>query len=68
MLQVQEIRQKLVLDRPATCQIKVPGHVDESWSDWAGGGMTITTLTGTVDQAAWHGLLCRLVTPGHEQL
>jgi hypothetical protein len=60
-------RQRLTLDRPATYQIKVPGHIGESWSDWAG-GMTITvesegddppitTLTGTVDQAALQGLL-----------
>ena len=55
------------MDRPATYQIKVPGHLDESWSDWAGGmtitveregdDLTVTTLTGTVDQAALQGLL-----------
>ena len=67
-------RQKLTLDRPATYQIKVPGHLDERWSDWAG-GMTITvesegdgppttTLTGTVDQAALQGLLRRLYSLG----
>jgi hypothetical protein len=67
-------KQKLTLDRPATYQIKVPGHLDESWSDWAE-GMTITvesegedppvtTLTGTVDQAALHGLLRRLYSLG----
>ena len=65
----------LTLDQPATYQIKVPGHLDESWSDWAG-GMTITveseddgppttTLTGTVaDQAALQGLLRRLYSLG----
>jgi hypothetical protein len=68
---VKKVRQKLTLDRPAVYQIKVPGTLDESWSDWAG-GMTIavesegddppiTTLTGTVaDQAALQGLLRRL--------
>ena len=67
-------KQNLTLDRPATYQIKVPGHLDESWSDWAD-GMTITvesegedppvtTLTGTVDQAALHGLLRRLYSLG----
>ena len=67
-------RQKLTLDRPATYQIKVPGHLGERWSDWAG-GMTITvesegdgppttTLTGTVDQAALQGLLRRLYSLG----
>ena len=67
--------QKLTLDRPATYQIKVPGHLDKSWSDWAG-GMTITveggdesppvtTLTGTVaDQAALQSLLRRLYSLG----
>lgn len=67
-------KHKLTLDRPATYQIKVPGQIGESWSDWAG-GMTITvesegddppvtTLTGTLDQAALHGLLRRLYSLG----
>ena len=71
---MKEDKQKLTLDRPATYQIKVPGHLDDSWSDWAE-GMTITvesegedppvtTLTGTVDQAALHGLLRRLYSLG----
>ena len=71
---MKEDKQKLTLHRPATDQIKVPGHIGESWSDWAG-GMTITvdsegdsspvtTLTGTVDQAALHGLLRRLYSLG----
>ena len=71
---MKQIRQKLTLYRPATYQIKVPGHIGESWSDWAG-GMTITvegegddppvtTLTGTVDQAALQGLLRRLYSLG----
>jgi len=66
--------QKLTLDRPATYQIKVPGHIGENWSDWIG-GMTITveiegddqpvtTLTGTLDQAALQGLLRRLYSLG----
>ncbi|MFN2219140.1 MAG: DUF4386 domain-containing protein [Anaerolineae bacterium] len=47
-------RQQPTLHRPATYEIKVPGHIGEQWSDWAG-GMTIavegeappvTTLTG----------------------
>ena len=68
-------KQKLTLDQPAIYQIKVPGHLDESWSEWAG-GMTITvesesdsppitTLTGVVaDQAALQGLLRRLYSLG----
>ena len=58
----KEVKKKLTLDRPATYQIKVPGHLDESWSEWAGGmtvivesdrvDLPVTTLTGTFDQAA----------------
>ena len=69
-----KVRQKLTLDRPATYQIKVPGHIGKSWSDWAGGmtitvesegdGPPVTTLTGTVDQAALQGLLRRLYSLG----
>ena len=71
---MKEVKQKLTLDRPATYQIKVPGHLDESWSDWAGRmtitvesegeGLPVTTLTGTVDQAALQGLLRRLYSLG----
>ena len=71
---MKRIRQKLTLDRPVTYQIKVPGHIGESWSDWAegmtiaveseGDGPPITTLTGTVDQAALQGLLRRLYSLG----
>ena len=57
-------------------QIKVPGHIGESWSDWAGGmtitvesegdGPSITTLTGTVaDQATLQDLLRRLTFAQH---
>ncbi len=71
---MKEIKQKLTLDRPATYQIKVPGHLDERWSDWTGettvtvgsddDGLPVTTLTGTVDQAALQGLLRRLYSLG----
>jgi len=71
---IKKAKHKLTLDRLATYQIKVPGHLDESWSDWVG-GMTITvesegdgppatTLTGTLDQAALQGLLRRLYSLG----
>jgi len=72
---MKEINQKLTLAQPATYQIKVPGHLDRSWSEWAG-GMTITvegegdsppitTLTGIVaDQAALQSLLRRLYSLG----
>ena len=70
----ENAKRKLSLHRPVVYQIKVPGQLDESWSDWAG-GMTITveregddppvtTLTGTIDQAALHGLLRRLYSLG----
>jgi hypothetical protein len=68
------IKQKLTLDRPATYQIKVPGELDRSLSECAGGmtvkvgsegdGLPVTTLTGTVDQAALQGLLRRLYSLG----
>ena len=71
---MKEDKQKLSLDQPATYQIKVPGELDESWSEWAG-NMTITVesegdappvtiLTGSVDQAALQGLLRRLYSLG----
>ena len=71
---MKDIKQKLTLDRPATYQIKVPGHLDESWTEW-NDRMTvtieseddrppITTLTGTFDQAALQGLLRRLYSLG----
>ena len=69
-----EVKQNVTLDRPATYQIKVPGELDESWSDWVGGmtiavesegeGPPVTTLTGTVDQAALHSVLRRLYSMG----
>jgi hypothetical protein len=71
---MKQAKQKLTLDRPATYQIKVPGELGESWSDWAGGmtitveskgeGPPLTTLTGTLDQAALQGLLRRLYSLG----
>jgi hypothetical protein len=71
---MEEAGKKLSLDRPATYQIKVPGHLDESWSDWIegmtitiesqGDGSLVTTLTGTVDQAALQSLLRRLYSLG----
>jgi hypothetical protein len=71
---MKETKQKLTLDRPAVYQIKVPGELDESWTDWDGKmtvtvesdekGPPVTTLTGTVDQAALHSLLRRLYSLG----
>ncbi|MCJ7534915.1 MAG: hypothetical protein WA997_10280 [Anaerolineales bacterium] len=71
---MNEFKRKLTLDQPATYQIKVPGHLDESWADWAGemtitvgsdnNGLPISTIIGTFDQAALHGLLRRLYNLG----
>ncbi len=71
---IKKAKQKLTLDRPATYQIKVPGHLDESWSEWAegtrvtveseGDGPPVTILTGNLDQAALQGLLRRLYSLG----
>jgi hypothetical protein len=71
---MKEIKKKLTLDRPAAYQIKVPGHLGESWSEWTGSmtitvasegdGSPITILTGTLDQAALQGLLRRLYSLG----
>ena len=71
---VKKGRQKLTLDRPATYQIQVPVEFDERWSDWVGAmtitveidddGRPVTTLAGTLDQAALQGLLRRLYSLG----
>ena len=71
---MKEGKHKLTLDRPAAYQIKVPGELNESWSDWVEGVTVsvtkektlspITTLTGNFDQAALQGLLRRLYAMG----
>jgi hypothetical protein len=72
---MKQVKRDLTLDQPAIYQIKVPGCLDESWSEWADGmsitvesdddGPSITTLTGAVtDQAALQGLLRRLYSLG----
>jgi hypothetical protein len=67
-------KQKPTLDRSMTYQIKVPRELDESWSDWDGkmtitvesdsDGLPVTSLNGTVDQAALQGLPHRLYSLG----
>jgi len=71
---MKEVTRKLTLDRPATYQIKVPWHLDDSWQEWderltvtienEDDHPPVTTLTGTVDQAALQGLLRRLYSQG----
>ena len=66
---------KLGLDKPGPYEIKVPGRLEEDWSEWFEGMTitveagtdcpTITTLTGIVtDEAALQGLLDRLYSLG----
>ena len=71
---MEEVEPRLTLDRPALYQIKVPGHLDERWTEWDkrmtltlesdSDGRPVTTLTGVIDQAALHGLLRRLYSLG----
>jgi len=71
---MKTVKQELTLDQPVPYQIQVPGELDESWSDWMQGmtvavesegkDLPVTTLTGTVDQAALHGVLRRLYSLG----
>jgi hypothetical protein len=72
---MNDANRMLGLDQPGTYEIKVPGRLDEGWSEWfegmtitvEGGGdePTITTLTGIVaDEAALQGLLDRLYSLG----
>ena len=73
-MMIEKSKQKLTLDRLATYQIKVPGELDKSWSEWdgkititlesKGDGPPVTILTGTFDQAALQGLLRRLYSLG----
>jgi hypothetical protein len=58
------------LDGREVYQIKVQGELPENWSDWFNGmtitvenesdGPPVTTLTGTVDQSALHGILAKI--------
>lgn len=71
---MSEVKQELTLDGPVKYQIKVPGELDGSWSEWdekmaieiesKGDGSPITILTGTFDQAALQGFLRRLYSLG----
>jgi hypothetical protein len=72
---MEPIKESPKLDRPARYEIKVPGRLEEHWSEWLEGMAvkvesgdripTITTLTGKVaDQAALQGLLSRLYSMG----
>ena len=70
---MNQIKRKLSL-YPATYQIVVPGHLDANWTEWSDrmvitadcqpDGQPVTTLTGTIDQAALQGLLRHLYALG----
>lgn len=71
---INKTKKRLTLDRPVLYQIKVPGELDNNWSDCAEGmriiiesdedGQPVTTLSGILDQAALLGLLRRLYALG----
>jgi hypothetical protein len=71
---MKEEKHKLTLDQPETCQIKVPGMLDESRFDLGGDmsiaieeeedGPPVSILTVTSDQAALQSLLHRLYSLG----
>jgi hypothetical protein len=58
------------LDERVVYQIRMQGKLDERWSDWFGGlavaveneigNPPVTTLVGSIDQAALRGILCKL--------
>jgi hypothetical protein len=64
----------LTMDQPVTYEIRVCGHVKESWSNWIGANTTVrearnagspvSVITGAFDQAALHGFLRRMYTLG----
>lgn len=64
----------LTLHKPETYQIKVPGALITTWAENANSlsmtveesddGEPITTLTGSIDQAALHGILRQLYALG----
>jgi len=72
------MKQRLHLDEPAICRIKVQGSLAQHWSESLGGlsilvadeeGQTVTTLSGRVmDQAALMGVLTGLYGMGYALL
>jgi hypothetical protein len=65
---------RLTLDQPVTYQIKIPGTLNDLWTDdensltiaieEIGEGQPISIITGRMDQAGLHGLLRRLYSVG----
>jgi hypothetical protein len=73
-IMTQKTKPKLTLVQPAVYQIKIPGDLTGSSSEWVDqleiraetddSGNAVTILTGELDQAALHGLLRRLYALG----
>lgn len=71
---MMKTKARLSLYRPALYQVKIPGALNEHWSDWEGemevtfekdeDGFQITILTGILDQAALLGLLRQIYSLG----
>jgi hypothetical protein len=71
---VSEVWQGPTLVGVVEYEIRVPGELDDSWSEWyneltvlvekTGDAAPVTILTGTFDQAALQGLLRRLYSLG----
>jgi len=63
---------KQALDDPVCYEIAVSGQIETDWSDWVSAtiairteaGQSVTTIAGTFDQAALHGILRRLYSLG----
>jgi len=57
-------------DKQVVYQIRVQGKLDDRWPDWFSGlavtaengigNPSVTTLVGSIDQAALRGILCKL--------
>jgi hypothetical protein len=70
----KNIKKHLAMDQPVVYRIRVPGYLDKSWCEWLGGmrvetendktDWPITTMAGTVDQAALLSLLRQLYSLG----
>ena len=74
MMITKKPKPRLTLVKPVVYQIKIPGDLTGSSSEWVDqlelsietddAGNAVTTLTGELDQAALHGLLRRLYSLG----
>ena len=71
---MKRFQRQLSLHEPVCYQIKVPGQLDQRWTEWESrmtvsvlqeeDGLVVTTLTGAIDQAALVGVVRRLYSLG----